>query len=269
MTLTDLRFFLLRLGSNRNLLRNLVLRDLKNRYVGSVGGFFWSIVHPVVLLVSYHFVFSQVLAQRIGIEEFGTDSFALYLFSGILPWLMFSDTIQRNCSAVTDNANLVTRTVIPSEILPISMMLSNLIHHLIGLVILVGVVIATGNLDLGVFQILVYLPILVFLSQGIGWLVAALNVFSRDTGHVLTVLLVLWFWFTPVFYPPSMVPERFSFILELNPMAALLAGYRSAFLASAPPSPGSLAVLLSWTVAAFLGGALFFRRSKAAFADVL
>ncbi len=269
MTFTDLRFFLLRLKSSRNLLRNLVLRDLKSRYVGSIGGFFWSIVHPIVLLICYHFVFSIVFEQRFGLENYGTESFALYLFSGIVPWIMFSDTVLRNCTSVTENANLVTKTVIPSEVLPIAVMISNLIHHLIGLAILLAVLVFSGTLQLSVFWVLLYLPVLVVLSQGLGWLVASLNVFFRDTGQVLNVLMIFWFWFTPVFYPAAMVPERYRLVLALNPLSTILAGYRSAFLELPPPPIEDVAVLMAWTAAVFLGGALFFRRSKRAFADVL
>lgn len=269
MTLADIRFFLLRLGSSRSLLRNLVIRDLKSRYVGSVGGFFWSVIHPVVLLICYHFVFAIVLAQRFSLEAYGTENFALYLFSGILPWLMFSDTVLRNCTAVTENANLVTKTVIPSEVLPMALMISNLVHHLIGLGILGTILLVSGALDFDVWRLLLYLPVLIAFSQGLGWLVASLNVFFRDTGPVLSVVMIFWFWFTPVFYPEALVPGNFRVALALNPMSIVLAGYRSAFLELPPPPIPSVAVLMAWAAAAFLGGALFFRQSKAAFADVL
>ena len=269
MTFKDLKFFLLQLKSSRNLLKNLVLRDLKNRYVGSVGGFFWSIVHPVVLLICYHFVFAVVFGQRFSTEEYGTESFALYLFSGIIPWIMFSDTVLRNCTAVTENANLVTKTVIPSELLPIAIVISNLIHHMIGLLILLVILIVSGTLQLSALAVLVYIPILVVLSQGLGWLVASLNVFFRDTNQVLSVLMVFWFYFTPVLYPASLVPDRFRMLLALNPMATVVAGYRSAFLELPSPPLENIAVLMAWTAAVFLGGALFFRHSKMAFADVL
>jgi lipopolysaccharide transport system permease protein len=111
--------------------------------------------------------------------------------------------------------------------------------------------------------------LLVLFAQGLGWLVSGLNVFFRDTAQLLNVLMMFWFWFTPVFYPASMVPDRFGFLMALNPMAIVLSGYRGAFLELAPPPMESLAALAAWTGAVFLGGALFFRQSKMAFADVL
>src|SRR4051812_27863532 len=108
-----------KLAANRNLLKNLILRDLKHRYVGSIGGFLWSVIHPIVLLISYAFVLQVIFPQRLGPES-GTDSFAIFVLCGLLPWLLFSDTIMRNCSVISDNAPLITKTIIPAEILPIS-----------------------------------------------------------------------------------------------------------------------------------------------------
>src|SRR5579871_414267 len=128
-----------KLVANRNLLKNLILRDLKHRYVGSFAGFLWSVIHPIVLLVSYTFVFSVVFTLKMDIAT-GTTNWAIFLFSGLLPWFLFSDTVTRNCAAISDNAPLITKTVIPAEILPISITISNVVNHLIGLAVLLIVV---------------------------------------------------------------------------------------------------------------------------------
>src|SRR5262245_45613935 len=107
-----------KLLANKNLLKNLVIRDLRHRYVGSMGGFLWSIVHPLVLLATYTFLFG-VLNQRLPSGS-GTTSFPIFLFCGILPWLLFQETIIRSCSSITDNAALITKTIIPAEILPVA-----------------------------------------------------------------------------------------------------------------------------------------------------
>ncbi len=119
-----------KLVANRSLLKNLVVRDLKQRYVGSIGGWLWSVIRPIVLLISYTFLFTVIMGQRLG-PQFGTDSFPIFFFCGFLPWLLFSDTVMRNCSAITDNAPLITKTVIPAEILPVSITISNLVHQMI------------------------------------------------------------------------------------------------------------------------------------------
>src|SRR2546427_3559901 len=167
-----------KLSANRNLIKNLVLRDLKHRYVGSMGGFLWSVIHPVVLLVSYTFVFTVMFGSNATLgPEYGTNHFAIFLFCGILPWLLFQDTVMRNCSVITDNAPLITKTIIPAEILPISITISNLIHHLIGLALLVAIITAFYTVHLSALWIFFYMLMLVMLAQGLGWIVAGLHVF--------------------------------------------------------------------------------------------
>ncbi|MEE8350483.1 MAG: ABC transporter permease [Acidobacteriota bacterium] len=268
MGITWTWFFLRKLIASRNLLKNLVIRDLRQRYVGSVGGFIWSFVHPIVLLVCYTFVFSIVLRMRLD-PETGTDSFAMFLFCGILPWLMFQDTLVRSCGAITDNATLITKTVIPAEILPIAITLSNLVHHLIGLVIVVVALWLFHGIHWSAFWVFLYLPILVLLAQGLGWLVAGLNVFFRDTSQVINVLMIFWFWFTPVFYSSEMIPESFRSIVAVNPMATVVTGYRNALLQIPQPNLEHILILLVLTLVVFLIGALFFRRVQPTFADLL
>src|SRR5215475_3983937 len=100
-----------KLSTNRNLLKNLILRDLKQRYVGSVGGFLWSVIHPIVLLVSYTFVYSVIFQFKLA-QDSGTTNFAIFVICGLLPWTLFSDTVMRNCSVISDNAPLITKTII-------------------------------------------------------------------------------------------------------------------------------------------------------------
>jgi len=257
-----------KLAAHRNLLKNLILRDLKHRYVGSIGGFLWSVVHPVVLLVSYTFIFGVIFRPQMG-PEFGTDSFAIFVFCGLLPWMLFSDTIVRNCSVISDNAPLITKTVIPAEILPISITISNLIHHLIGLALLVAIITAFYTVHLSALWIFFYMLMLVMLAQGLGWIVAGLHVFLRDTIQALQIMMLLWFYFTPILYTMDRVPPKFRFFAELNPMALIVTGYRSSLLHLAQPGPVQVAFVLATSLSVFVVGALFFRQTKPAFPDVL
>src|SRR5512136_534003 len=136
--------FLRKIYVQRSLIRSFVVRDLKARYVGSFMGFFWSVIHPIVLLVSYTFVFSVVFGVR-PLPNTGTTSFPLFLFCSILPWLFFQDTLQRSSTILIDNTNLVTKTLFPTEILPLSVMLAALVNHVIGFAILLGVILFTGG----------------------------------------------------------------------------------------------------------------------------
>lgn len=260
--------FLRKLAAHRNLIKNLVLRDLKHRYVGSMAGFLWSVIHPLVLLVSYTFVFTVIFRQDLG-PEYGTNNFPIFLFCGILPWLLFQDTVIRNCSVITDNAPLITKTVIPAEILPISITISNLIHHLIGMVILIAAMLLFYNIHLSALWLLLYMPMLLMLAQGLGWIVAGLHVFLRDTIQALQILMFLWFWFTPVLYPIEGVPENLQFLFRLNPVALIVTGYRSSLLHLNQPGFSETALVLLVSAAIFLLGGLLFRQTKPAFPDVL
>jgi lipopolysaccharide transport system permease protein len=255
-----------RLVDNRNLLKNLVLRDLKHRYVGSLGGFMWSVVQPVVQLFTYWFAFEVGILNRPGLG--GDDvSIPVFLFCGILPWFLFTDTVVRNCSVITENASLITKTVIPAEILPIAITISNLVNHAIGLAVLLAVLAVTGTASLSVFGILLYLPMLVLFAQGIGWIVAGLQVFVRDTMQVVQIALSLWFWLTPVMY--SLENKGFQNVAMLSPMAVIVTGYRNSLLGLSQPPLAYVALAAAVSAAVFLIGALAFRQAKPAFADVL
>src|ERR1039458_622908 len=135
--------FLRNLGRRRGLILNLVARDFKQRYVGSSMGLLWGAVHPLVLLASYTFVFGVVFKVRLG-PEAGTSHYAIFLFAGMLPWLLFQETVQRSASSMVDYANLITKSVFPAELIPISIFLSNVLNHVVGLLILLGAVVATS-----------------------------------------------------------------------------------------------------------------------------
>src|SRR5512135_1096470 len=140
----------------RGLIRNFVIRDLRSRYIGSFMGFFWSVIHPIVLLVSYTFVFSIIFGQR-PLPDSGTTSFPLFLFCSILPWLFFQDTLQRSSTVIIDNANLITKTIFPTEILPLTVLLAGLVNHVIGFAILLIIIIyVLGKVSIFILLIPVY-----------------------------------------------------------------------------------------------------------------
>ena len=260
---------LAKLSDNRNLLKNLVMRDLKHRYVGSVGGFMWSVVQPIVQLLTYWFAFRVVFQARAGVE-FANVSPPVFLFCGILPWFLFTDTVMRNCSAITDNKSLITKTVIPAEILQIAITLSNLVNHAIGLAILLAVLAISGRIPLSAFWVFLYLPMLVLFAQGLGWIVAGLQVFVRDTIQVVQIVLFVWFWLTPVMYSYSSDKlKQLEHVAMLSPMAVIVTGYRNSLLGLSQPSVAYIAAAAAISVAIFLLGALIFRQAKPAFADVL
>lgn len=261
--------FLQNLIARRTLLFQLVRRDFEQRFIGSAIGWIWGLIHPLVLLLSWTFVFNYCLKMQVPAGE-GTTSYPLWLFAGMLPWLLFSEAVQRSASSVTEHSNLITKTVFPAEMIPVSVFLSSLASHLLGVVLIVA---ATGIVmnQVSVFLVLlpVYFLLIGLLAIGIGWIVASLHVFVRDTAQVVAVVLLLWFWLTPIFIAEDLFPARMRFLVVGNPFYYLVRGYRKVLLGGALPSVEDLAIVAVYGAAAFVLGGLFFRHMKRGFADVL
>ena len=187
------KHFLRNLVAGRTLLFQLVRRDFRQRFVGSAAGWLWGIIQPLVLLASYAFVF-QVCLKMSPPADAGTDNYTIFLFCGFLPWLLFQETVTRSVSSLLENSNLITKTVFPSEIVPLAIFLSSLMTHLMALaLVLIAVAIWGGGISGMAFLLPLYMFLLGLLAVGIGWIVASLQVYLRDTAQMLTVVMTLWF----------------------------------------------------------------------------
>lgn len=253
----------------RTLLLEMVRRDFEQRFVGSTAGWMWGLILPLVQLVSWVFVFEICLHQTVP-PGAPTPSYPLFLFCGFLPWLLFQDTVTRSANSMLDNANLITKTVFPAEIVPVSIFLSSLASHLMVVALVItGIGVITGHFSLWMLMLPVYMLLVGLFAVGVGWVVASLQVYLRDTAQVLNVVLVFWFWITPIFITEQQVPERVRFALHLNPLAFVVQAYRDRLLSYRIPSLHDLAVITAYAVTAFIAGGLFFRHLKRGFADVL
>jgi ABC-type polysaccharide/polyol phosphate export permease len=263
------RHFLRNLITGRTLLFQLVRRDFKQRFIGSAAGWLWGLIHPLVLLASWTFVFQYCLKLRLPPGEV-IDNYPIFLFCGFLPWLLFQETVMRSASSMLEHSNLITKTVFPSEIVPVSIFLSSLMSHLLALTMVVVVVsLWTGGISLMAFLLPVYTLLLGLFAIGIGWIVASLQVYLRDTAQVLTVAMTFWFWMTPIFISEQQIPPDFGFIIKINPLAYVVRAYRDRLLSYRPPELAEFAALGAYALAAFIAGGLFFRHLKRGFADVL
>jgi ABC-type polysaccharide/polyol phosphate export permease len=232
-------------------------------------GWIWGLIHPLVLLLSWTFVFQVCLHQTVPPGE-GTTNYPLFLFAGMLPWLLFSETMQRSAASLLDHANLITKTVFPAEIIPVSVFLSSLVSHLLALVLMVGAAgVWLNQISIFLFVLPLYILIVGLLAVGLGWIVASLHVFLRDTAQVLSVLLTFWFWVTPIFIADQNFPHWARFVLVANPLYYVVRAYRAVLLSSAMPDARDFAIAAVYGAAAFLIGGLFFRHMKRGFADVL
>ncbi len=263
------KHFFKNLIERRALLYQLVRRDFERRFVGSAGGWVWALVHPLVLLASWTFVFHVCLKMTVPEGE-GTQNYTLFLFCGYLPWMLFQETVARSTTSILDSPNLITKTVFPSEMIPVSIFCSSLVSHLMTLAVaLVAVAIWGGGLGPGLLWLPVYMLLLALLGVGVGWIAAAFQVYLRDTAQAVLVLLTLWFWATPIFINQDQVPERLRVILRVNPLSAFVRAYRDLLLSVDVPNWGELAYAASLCVGVFLTGGFVFRQLKRGFADVL
>jgi ABC-type polysaccharide/polyol phosphate export permease len=257
------------LFARRTLLAEMVRRDFTRRFVGSSVGWLWMLVHPLVLLASWTFVFHYCLGQRVPPGQ-KTGNYTLFLFCGQLPWLLFQDTVARSSTCLVDNSNLITKTLFPSEMIPISIFLSSLVNHLMTLVLALAAVAIWGE-GLSAWPALLpaYMLLLGLFSIGLSWIVSSLQVFLRDTSQFTLVALTLWFWVTPIFISIEQVPQRFRILLKLNPLSAAVTSYRELLLDGKAPALDQFAWFTFAALGTFMLGGLLFRQLKRGFADVL
>lgn len=263
------RQFLTNLVERRALLYQMVRRDFDQRYVGSAAGWLWGLIHPLVMLLVWKFVFETCMGIKMPRGEV-TQNYTLFLLAGYLPWFLFQETVQRSANSLVDNANLITKTLFPSEIVPISIFLSSLVNHFFTLILLVGATaLWLGHWGAAVLLVPVYTVLLGMLAIGIGWIAASLQVYLRDTAQVTQVVLTLWMWLTPVFLYESSYPARYQWLIDYNPLAYLVRSYRERIFSSNAPNLEEFGVIAFYSVTAFVAGGLFFRQLKRGFADVL
>ncbi len=263
------RHFVLNLVQRRSLLFEMVRRDFHQRFVGSAAGWLWGVVHPLLMLLSWYFVFRVCMKATLPPGSV-TENYALFLFVGNLPWLLFQETIVRSSASLLEHSNLITKTVFPSEIIPVSIFLSSLIHHVIAIgLATLAIAIWDGGISAMMWFLPIYIVLTGMMAVGFGWIAASLNVYLRDTGQVVQVGLMLWFWITPIFITPELVPERLRFLVRWNPMSYVVGGYRALLFDTEWPQWREIGVLMVFATVIFVAGGLFFRQLKRGFADVL
>lgn len=238
-----------RIIDNRHLIWAFVARDLKGRYVGSMMGLFWTVIHPLSQILVFSIVFSLINRGKLVGLEGGPLDYTIFLCAGLLPWIAFQEFLMRVTGVFVGNANLIKKVQFPEEILVIQELISSLITLAISFSIFTFIV--------GVFggwrptQHILLLPGIVALqvmfSLGIAFFMATLNVFLRDIGQIMGVILLTWFWLTPIVYPAHivfidqermtglLVPEWLWLSFTLNPWYYLSKWYREVFYMGVVP----------------------------------
>lgn len=222
------------LWSYRELLANLVRKELKVKYKGSVLGFLWSLFNPAMYLVIYYIVFQMFLRN-------GIPLFAVFLLSGLLVWNFFSTALASCTGSIVANASIVKKVAFPRAILPIASTGAALVHFCLQSIVLLGALAIFRHAPSVEFLAIVPLALLalVLLAAGVGILLAAINVRLRDTEHLVELAILVWFWMTPIVYPYLLVADRLNdiaWIYRLNPVTPVVLTFQRAFYNQLSPT---------------------------------
>lgn len=255
----------------RELLWQFTWREVQTRYRGSYLGIFWALLTPLCMLAAYTFVFN-VIFKNTWAENPRNNllDYALRLFSGLITFNVFAESVAQAPLLVVRNPNYVKKVVFPLEILPASAIGAAVIHSVVGwFIVIVGVLIA----DHRVYWTVLYLPLfyvpLVAFTLGVSWFLAALGVFLRDLGQLVVVLVQLLLFLSPVFYSIKAVPEPVRPVFQLNPLSVMIESFRHATVLGLPPDWGVLGVVTALSLLVMIGGYMWFMKLKWAFADVI
>lgn len=251
------------LWAYREMIYMLVLRELRGRYKGSFLGFLWTFLNPLLQFLVYFLIFSQIL--RMDIEKY-----YIYLFVGFIPWFFVSTAIPQGANCILSQSNLVQKIYFPRMVLPISAALTGFINMLLSEIVVFVILIVSG---FGISIHSIALPI-VYLIQllivtGIILLVSAVTVYFRDLSHILDILVMAWFYITPIVYPVDMIPEKFSFFLYINPMTSVIASYQNILYYQRWPDFWTLLPAFAIGVILLIVGGFVFQKLQQGFAEEL
>lgn len=248
----------------REMLINMVRRELRGKYKGSILGFLWTFINPLLQLVVYTIVFSNIMRM-------GVSNYEIFLFVALIPWMFFSTSVLSGAGSIIYNQSLVTKIYFPREILPLSVVTSNFINMIYCSVIVLAVVLFYHmNLNLEVWFML---PVIAFIEYilviGIVLIVSALTVYFRDLEHILGIIIMGWQFLTPVMYPESFVPSQYQAILYLNPMTPIIISFRDVLYYGKMPVVENLVYAFLWSLIIFICGFLLFGKLQKDFAEEL
>jgi lipopolysaccharide transport system permease protein len=247
----------------RDLLRELVRRDMKLKYKRSALGVGWSLLNPLAQLFVYRFVFEQVLPA-------GVPNFSAYLFMGILAWNWFQASLMMATTSVVDNRDLIKRPGVPVAILPSVTIVTHLIHFLLALVIFAAVLFGNGiSIHMSIVALPAIIVIQFLLTLGLAYLLSTAHVLFRDVQYLLGVALLLLFFLSPIFYEASSIPPQYLTLYHLNPIVGLLDSYRAVLLHGEFPNPDTLFSMALASVILVGVGHFLFKRASHHFVEEL
>lgn len=260
--------FLSVLYRRRALIYEMAKRDIMSHHVGSLLGFFWTFINPLVMIFVLWFVFTFGFKPA----SQGALPFVVWLTAGMAVWNTFSESISGSTRVITGNVHLVKKVVFPLSILPVVKLAASFITHSVFVFFLIILISLYGMpVSLYWFQAVYYFIAMSILALGLGWIVSSVNVFARDTGQIVGVVLQFGFWATPVFWDVELMLVKIRGFLKLNPMHYIVQGYRDSFFNFVPFWRHWEQTLWFWGIAGFVFcvGALIFLKLRPHFADVV
>lgn len=246
----------------REMIFSLVRRDLKGRYKGSVLGFLWTFINPLLQLMVYTFVFSTIM--RNGIEDY-----YLFLFVALVPWIFFSTSVTGGAGCILAQKEMVKKIYFPREILPIAYTTSQFINMLLSFMVIFGILLVTGKgISAGA---LIYLPIIMLveyiLALSVAMLASAVTVYFKDFEYILGIITMAWQFLSPVMYSVDMVPDEIKTLFQLNPMSAVIIAYRDILYYGRAPELGTLIQAVVCGVVLLFVGWIVFGKLKRHFVE--
>lgn len=247
----------------RELLLNLANREITQRYKQSILGYAWVILNPLFQLLVISFVFSKIL-RITGLQV----PYIIFLMVGLLPWNLFANSLNSSVNSLVANSSLITKIYFPREILVYGTILAKIVDFLFScIVLIIFFIIFKIHLTVMILWVPLIFLIQFILTAGISLIVAAFNLFYRDIQYLLTLIILIWFYLTPIMYPVEMFPARYRFIFALNPMAVLINAYKQTILGGGMPNLMSLSIGLIISIVIFVFGFLLFKKLEGQFAD--
>ncbi len=241
----------------------LTQKEIKVRYKNSVLGYVWSILHPLAFAFVFYLTFKVFMKVPI-------ENYPLFLISGLFPWQWFSNTVGSSVLVLLDNASLIKKLNFPREVIPLSSVMNHTFHFLLSIPVVMLFMYIYGKELSGLMLILMPLLLLIqlLITYGLALFLSSIHLFFRDTDRLVSIILTLLFYFTPVVYSESMIPESYRALLYLNPLAILIVSWRNLFLRGFI-DPSYLLSSLVYAILIFLIGYATFRRLSWRFAEVL
>lgn len=247
----------------RNMIAMLVKRDLRGRYRGSVLGFAWTFLNPILQLLVYTMVFSFVMRANI-------EKYYLFVFVALIPWLAMSGSVTGGSGCILQNQNMVTKIYFPRQVLPISTVTAAFINMLLSMIIVLAVTLITNGLNILVLWYLIPTILIEYiLALGIAFIVSAVTVYFRDLEHILQIFVMAWQFLTPIVYSIDMVPEFARKYFMLNPMAPIIMSYRNILYYKQAPDLSTMLLSLGMGVVFLVAGWFIFKKLNRRFAEVL